>query len=83
MTEPVPVLLPKLTMAATEGTFVEWLVGDGEAVVEDQPLYVMSTDKVDTEVASPATGILWHGFIEPGDIYPVGTELALIEPTGG
>jgi 2-oxoglutarate dehydrogenase E2 component (dihydrolipoamide succinyltransferase) len=77
----VPVNLPKLTMAAIDGTFLEWLVGDGQFVEENQPLYLMETEKVETEVVSPATGILRQGAAEPGDVYPVGTELAVIEVT--
>jgi pyruvate/2-oxoglutarate dehydrogenase complex dihydrolipoamide acyltransferase (E2) component len=76
----IPVRLPKLTMAATEGTFVDWLVADGARVVEDQPLYVLETDKVEVEVASPAAGVLRHGSVEAGQTYPVGTQVAAIEP---
>jgi 2-oxoglutarate dehydrogenase E2 component (dihydrolipoamide succinyltransferase) len=82
MSRTVPIQMPKLTMAAVEGTFIEWLVGDGRPVAEGDPLYVVSTDKVDTEVDSPATGVLWHGKAEPEEVYPVGTELAVIEVGG-
>lgn len=75
----VPVSMPKLTMAAHEGTFMEWLVADGETVTEEQPLYIVATDKVETEVASPAAGVLRHGTAEAEEVYPVGHELAVIE----
>jgi 2-oxoglutarate dehydrogenase E2 component (dihydrolipoamide succinyltransferase) len=71
--------MPKLTLAAIEATFVEWLVGDGERVVQDQPLYVVETDKVETEVPSPSSGVLRHGVAEDGETYPVATMLGLIE----
>lgn len=71
--------MPKMTMAATDGTFMEWLVGDGEHVEEGQPIYVVATDKVESEVASSATGTLRHGQAQPDQEYPVGTKLAIIE----
>jgi 2-oxoglutarate dehydrogenase E2 component (dihydrolipoamide succinyltransferase) len=79
MSDSVPVNMPKLTLAAIEATFVEWLVGDGERVVQDQPLYVVETDKVETEVPSPSSGVLRHGVAEDGATYPVATMLGLIE----
>jgi 2-oxoglutarate dehydrogenase E2 component (dihydrolipoamide succinyltransferase) len=79
MSDSVPVNLPKLTLAAIEATFIEWLVGDGEHVVQDQPLYVVETDKVETEVPSPSSGILRHGIAEEGETYSVATQLGLIE----
>ena len=77
----VPVQMPKLTMAAIEGTFMEWLVEDGQPVARDQPIYVVETDKVETEVPSPASGVLRHGSVEPGTAYKVGTRLGTIEAT--
>lgn len=78
----VPVLLPKLSMAATEATFLEWMVADGDHVDEDQPLYTVETDKVETEVESPAAGVLRHGSVDGGEVYPVGTQLGVIETDG-
>jgi 2-oxoglutarate dehydrogenase E2 component (dihydrolipoamide succinyltransferase) len=71
--------MPKVTMAATEGTFLEWLVNDGERVEEEQPLYTVATDKVETEIASPTSGILRHGDATPEEAYPVGARLGTIE----
>jgi pyruvate/2-oxoglutarate dehydrogenase complex dihydrolipoamide acyltransferase (E2) component len=79
MTRHVPVQIPKVTMAAIEATFVDWLVADGQQVTEEQPLYVVATDKVETEVVSPVTGVLRHGSAVPETTYPVGTQLATIE----
>jgi pyruvate/2-oxoglutarate dehydrogenase complex dihydrolipoamide acyltransferase (E2) component len=78
----IPVLMPKLTMAATEATFVEWLVADGAHVAEDDALYTVETEKVETEIASAASGILRHGTVEPGEVYEVGTQVGVIEQDG-
>ncbi|TDC57432.1 biotin-requiring enzyme family protein [Actinomadura sp. KC345] len=75
----VPVRMPKLGMAAHEGVFVEWLVEDGRRVDEEQPIYIVATDKVETEIPAPATGVLRHGDAVPDGTYPVGTLLATIE----
>ena len=79
MTGQVPVKMPKLSMAAIDGTFVSWLVDDGAPVTAEQPIYVVATDKVETEVPSPATGVLRHGAAQSETAYPVGAELATIE----
>jgi pyruvate/2-oxoglutarate dehydrogenase complex dihydrolipoamide acyltransferase (E2) component len=75
----VPVQMPKLTMAAVDGTFMQWLVDDGQVVTKDQPLYLVETEKVETEVPSPAAGVLRHGSAEPGEVYKVGTQLGSVE----
>jgi 2-oxoglutarate dehydrogenase E2 component (dihydrolipoamide succinyltransferase) len=66
-------------MAATEATFLEWLVEDGARVEEEQPLYIVATDKVETEVTSPATGVLRYGSADAEVVYPVGHNLGTIE----
>jgi pyruvate dehydrogenase E2 component (dihydrolipoamide acetyltransferase) len=83
MATEVPILMPKLTMAATEATFIEWLVADGTEVAEDEPLYLIETEKVENEVASAAAGIVRHGSVESGEDYPVGTQLGVIVQDGG
>jgi pyruvate/2-oxoglutarate dehydrogenase complex dihydrolipoamide acyltransferase (E2) component len=79
----VSVQMPKLTMATVEATFIEWLVDDGETVAEEQPIYSVATDKVETEVVAPAGGVLRHGEAVPETVYSVGTELARIELADG
>jgi pyruvate/2-oxoglutarate dehydrogenase complex dihydrolipoamide acyltransferase (E2) component len=79
MSKAVPVRMPKMTLAAVEGTFLEWLVEDGQRVVEDEPLYTVETEKVEAEVPSPATGVLRYGAAERDVVYEVGTQLAVIE----
>jgi pyruvate dehydrogenase E2 component (dihydrolipoamide acetyltransferase) len=53
-----PVTLPQLGESVTEGTVTRWLKQPGEAVAVDEPLLEVSTDKVDTEIPSPAAGVL-------------------------
>lgn len=79
MAELVPVKMPKLTMAATEATFLEWIAADGTAVSEGEPIYLVASDKVETEVTAPASGVLRHGAAEAEADYPVGTQLGSIE----
>jgi len=74
----VPVRMPKLSLAISEAGLVEWLVEEGAVVREGQPLYVVETDKVETEVEAAASGVIHRG-AEAGQIYPVGTELGSIE----
>jgi pyruvate/2-oxoglutarate dehydrogenase complex dihydrolipoamide acyltransferase (E2) component len=50
--------IPKLGMSMNEGTIVEWLVADGDAVLVGQPLYVLETDKTQNEVPSPVAGVI-------------------------
>lgn len=83
MTQSVPVRIPKLSMAAVSGTFLEWLVDDGEQVAAQQPIYLATTDKIEIEVESPAAGILRHGTAEAEEEYSVGTEIGTIETSEG
>jgi pyruvate/2-oxoglutarate dehydrogenase complex dihydrolipoamide acyltransferase (E2) component len=71
--------MPKLGLAMTEGVFVQWLADDGEQVREGQPIYVVGTDKVDSEIPAPSAGILRHIAAED-KTYPVGAQLGWIDP---
>ncbi len=71
--------MPKLGMAMTEGVFVQWLADDGEQVSEGQAIYVVGTDKVDSEIPSPSAGVLRHIAAED-ETYPVGARLGWIDP---
>jgi len=79
--ERLPLRMPKLSMAVTEATLVEWLVADGEAVADGQALYVAETEKVETEVPSGAAGVV-HPVAAAGEVYAVGTEVGWIEVAG-
>ena len=73
--------MPKLTLATTEATLVEWLVEDGATVGDGQPIYVVETDKVETEVPAAASGVV-HPSAPAGGTYPVGAELGWIDIPG-
>ena len=70
--------IPKLGVAMTEGTIVQWLVDDGAAVAAGEPLYVLETDKVENEIESPTTGVV-RIVGTPGEVYDVGTLIATID----
>lgn len=72
------VLLPKLGFSMNEGTLSEWLVADGGAVQEGEPLFALESDKSTNEVESPASGTL-KILKQPGETYEVGTVLGIIE----
>jgi pyruvate dehydrogenase E2 component (dihydrolipoamide acetyltransferase) len=76
------VTMPKLGESVTEGTISQWLKAVGDTVAFDDPLYEVSTDKVDSEVPSPFDGVLLEVLVGEGDTVPVGTELARIGPAG-
>jgi pyruvate/2-oxoglutarate dehydrogenase complex dihydrolipoamide acyltransferase (E2) component len=73
-----PVNIPKLGISMTEGTLNNWLVADGDTVDQGQILYVLETDKVETEIESPAAGTV-RLVGQPGEVYPVGALVAQIE----
>ena len=74
----VSVKMPQLGESVTEGTITRWLKNVGDHVNADEPLVEISTDKVDTEIPSPATGILLSHSAQEDDVVEVGGELAVI-----
>ena len=52
----IEIRIPKLGMEMTEATLAEWLVDDGARVEQDQPIYLLETDKVETEIPAPVSG---------------------------
>ncbi|WP_131737054.1 2-oxo acid dehydrogenase subunit E2 [Actinomadura roseirufa] len=74
----VPVTMPQLGESVTEGTVTRWLKGVGESVEADEPLLEVSTDKVDTEIPSPAAGILHSILVQEDETVETGTQLAVI-----
>ena len=71
-------MLPQLGESVTEGTITRWFKSVGDTVTEDEPLFEVSTDKVDTEVPSPASGVLDEIRVEEGETVDVGTVLAVL-----
>ncbi|CPR03531.1 dihydrolipoamide acetyltransferase [Mycobacterium bohemicum DSM 44277] len=72
------VQMPALGESVTEGTVTRWLKQEGDTVEVDEPLVEVSTDKVDTEIPSPAAGVLTKIIAQEDDIVEVGGDLALI-----
>src|SRR3954464_12114250 len=80
------ITLPHWGETVTEGTIPRWFKQVGDEISEDEPLFEVSTDKVDSEVPSPASGYLAEILVEEGDTVDVGTKLAVISsdaPSGG
>jgi 2-oxoglutarate dehydrogenase E2 component (dihydrolipoamide succinyltransferase) len=69
-------------VSVSEGTITKWLKQVGETINADESLLEISTDKVDTEVPSPATGVLAEILVQEGETVEVGTKLAVIAPEG-
>jgi 2-oxoglutarate dehydrogenase E2 component (dihydrolipoamide succinyltransferase) len=79
---PVSVTMPALGESVTEGTVTRWLKKEGETVEVDEPLLEVSTDKVDTEIPSPAAGVVISIKVGEDETVDVGAELALIGAPG-
>ncbi|MEV6960445.1 2-oxoglutarate dehydrogenase, E2 component, dihydrolipoamide succinyltransferase [Streptomyces sp. NPDC051207] len=79
----VSVTLPALGESVTEGTVTRWLKAEGERVEADEPLLEVSTDKVDTEIPSPAAGVLASIKVAEDETVEVGAELAVIDDGSG
>jgi len=82
-TEAIDVVMPQMGVSVSEGTITKWLKQQGEEVEADEPLLEISTDKVDTEVPSPGSGILTEILVQEGQTVDVGTKLAVIGGDGG
>ena len=76
------VVMPQMGVSVSEGTITKWLRQVGEAIGRDEPLLEISTDKVDTEVPSPAEGVVTQILVQEGETVEVGTVLATIGPAG-
>lgn len=79
----VDVLMPKMGSSVVEGTVVAWNVAAGDAVAADEPLCVISTDKVDSDCPSPASGVLAEILVEEGETVDVGTVIGRVAVGGG
>lgn len=79
----VTITMPQLGETVTEGTILTWVKQVGETVAEDEIIVEISTDKVDTEVPSPASGVLTEILVGAGETVEVGTALAVLSDDGG
>ncbi len=80
---PIELKLPDVGEGIAEGEVVRWLVAEGAAVKEDDPLVEILTDKANVEIPSPVSGTVVKILAAPGQIVKVGELLALIEPAPG
>jgi pyruvate dehydrogenase E2 component (dihydrolipoyllysine-residue acetyltransferase) len=78
----VDVVMPQMGVSVSEGTITKWLKSEGEAIAADESLLEISTDKVDTEVPSPSSGVLQQILAQEGETVAVGTKIAVIAPEG-
>jgi pyruvate dehydrogenase E2 component (dihydrolipoyllysine-residue acetyltransferase) len=81
-TSVVEVVMPQMGVSVSEGTITKWLKQVGDTVEADESLLEISTDKVDTEVPSPGTGVVQEILVQEGTTVDVGTKLATIAPEG-
>src|SRR5947207_11736858 len=77
------VVMPQMGESIVEGTLTKWLKKPGEKVERDEPLFEISTDKVDTEIPSPAAGTLTEVLVEEGKTVGINTIVARIDEAGG
>src|SRR6266446_407803 len=80
---PTQVVMPQMGESVAEGTIVRWIKKIGDAVERDEPLFEISTDKVDAEIPAPAAGVLSEIRVKEGETVPVNSVVAVIGEAGG
>src|SRR5262252_4995551 len=76
------VVMPQMGESIFEGTITKWLKKPGDKVDRDEPLFEISTDKVDAEIPSPSSGVLQEIKIKEGQTVPINTVVATIDAVG-
>src|SRR5690348_4710095 len=76
------VIMPQMGESIFEGTITKWLKKPGEKIERDEPLFEISTDKVDAEIPSPAAGVLKEIKVAEGQTVPIQTVVAVIDAAG-
>jgi 2-oxoglutarate dehydrogenase E2 component (dihydrolipoamide succinyltransferase) len=79
---PTNVIMPQMGESIAEGTLTRWMKKIGDAVKRDEPLFEISTDKVDAEIPSPAAGVLLEILVPEGTTVPINTVVAMIGEAG-
>src|SRR5712671_1179808 len=79
---PTPVVMPQMGESVAEGTIVRWVKKVGDTVERDEPLFEISTDKVDAEIPSPVAGVISEIRAKEGETVPVNSVVAVIAPAG-
>jgi len=80
---PTNIVMPQMGESIFEGTITKWLKKEGEAVKRDEPLFEISTDKIDTEIQASVGGVLQKILMPEGSKVPIHTVVAIIEESGG
>src|SRR5688572_22675025 len=76
------VIMPQMGESIAEGTITKWMKKVGDSVQRDEPLFEISTDKVDAEIPAPASGVLKEIRVEPGATVPINTVVGVIGAEG-
>src|SRR3954464_1217487 len=76
------VIMPQMGESIFEGTITKWLKKKGEKVQRDEPLFEISTDKIDTEIPAPASGVLQDILVKEGQTVQINTIVAIIGVAG-
>src|SRR4030088_2634459 len=79
---PVDVVMPQMGESIFEGTITKWLKKPGDKVERDEPLFEISTDKVDAEIPAPSAGVLKEIKVPEGKTVPIQTVVAVIDAVG-
>src|ERR1700757_4249705 len=79
----IDVIMPQMGESIVEGTLTKWLKKPGEHVERDEPLFEISTDKVDTEIPAPAAGVLSQVLVEEGKTVAISTVVGKIDESAG
>src|SRR4051812_49743240 len=79
---PTNIVMPQMGESIFEGTITKWLKKEGEPVKRDEPLFEISTDKIDTEIQSSVGGVLQKILMPEGSKVPIHTVVAIIEEAG-
>ena len=77
------VIMPQMGESIAEGTIVKWLKKVGDSIKRDEPIFEISTDKVDAEIPAPAAGVLTEILVQEGQTVPINTVVAIINGGGG
>src|SRR6266702_1960500 len=76
------VIMTQMGESIAEGTVTKWMKNVGDGLLRDEPLFEISTDKVDAEIPAPATGVLKEIRVQPGATVPINTVVAVIAAEG-
>src|SRR5512136_1850599 len=79
---PTNVVMPQMGESIAEGTIVRWIKQVGDKIERDEPLFEISTDKVDAEIPAPAAGVLLEILVKEGETVPINTVVARLGEAG-